>query len=130
MNFLLAFTQLASIVQSILPMFAAAHAAQVPGASNNGIKNVSEAVGVAQTVVSGVEQIAQAHAAAGNQKLTGTDKLAIAQSIVQTGHDVLVKAGATTATFDQYWSPINAAITAVCSVKPPVDPVQEAAING
>lgn len=123
MQFLLAFTQLASIIQGILPMFAAAHAASVPGASNNAIKNVQEAVGVAQSVVTGIESIAANHAAAGNPVMTGVDKLAIAQSIVQTGHDVLVKSGATTATFDEYWTPISAAISIVCAAKPQ-DPTQ------
>ena len=115
MSFLLAFGQLASIIQSILPMFAAAHAAAVPDASNNALKNVSQALSTAQMVVSGVEGIAQAATAAGKPGLTGTDKLAVAQQIVQTSHDMLVKSGATTATFDEYWTPINAAITAVCA---------------
>jgi hypothetical protein len=123
MQFLFAFTKLASIIQGILPMFAAAHAAQVPGASNNGIKNVSEAIGAAQSVVAGVESIGTAHAAAGNPALSGVDKLAIAQSLVQTGHDVLIKSGATTATFDQYWTPINAAISVVCAASKAVQPV-------
>lgn len=116
MQFILAFSQLATIIQGILPMFAAAHAAAVPGASDTAIKNVSEAISVAQGIVSGVESIAATHAAAGNPALFGVDKLAIAQSIVQTGHDVMVKAGATTATFDQYWTPINSAISIVCAV--------------
>ncbi len=127
MQFIFAFTQLASIIQGILPMFAAAHAAQVPGASNNAIKNVSEAIGVAQAVVSGVESMAAAHAAAGNPALTGVDKLAIAQSIVQTGHDALVKSGATTAAFDQYWTPISSAISVVCAASKPVQPLADPA---
>ena len=56
---------------------------------------------------------AEAVSAASSTPMSGTDKLALVQAVVQDAHATAVANGVTTEPFDTYWNPINAAITAV-----------------
>ena len=120
MNFLLLLakiSQIATVAQSFVPLFAVAHQAVTPDASNQGLAKASQVISAAQGLIAVGEAEAAKAVSAGAAAPTGLQKLAVAQSAVQSAHDLVVQSGGTTATFDEIWTPLNAAITAICAAK-------------
>jgi len=118
MGFLQFLTSMASILNTasaLIPMIASARSAADPSVGNAGLENISKVIEIAKPLVAAGEAVSSAAVAAGHPALTGAQKLLIAQDAVTQAHSMVTAAGGTTQTFDAYWVPINAAITAICA---------------
>lgn len=131
MNFLAILNEImgiAAAAQQFIPILAVAHTAQDPTSSNNALSNASQVITAAQGIVAAGETAAAAAVANGATAPTGVQKLAIAQAAVQQAHTIAVASGHTNSTFEAIWTPLNAAITAICSaMKPSTTPTTPAA---
>ena len=115
---------IATAAQQFIPLLAIAHTTTTPDASNAALANTSKIITAAQQLVAVGESAAASATASGATAPTGIQKLAIAQAAVQQAHNIATANGATTATFDAVWTPLNLAITAVCAAnKSPADPI-------
>ena len=113
--------QIASIAQSIFPLFAMAHKAADPTASNAALSNASQVITAAQGLVAIGEQAAAGIVATGGVSPTGAQKLAVVQAAVQQAHSLVAANGGTTVAFDQVWNPLNDAITQICAASKVID---------
>jgi hypothetical protein len=109
-------TSLINAASAILPVVAAARKQADPSVSNAGLENTTKIIQIVTPLVQAGEAVSAAGVAAGQPALTGAQKLAIAQDSVAQAHALVQAAGGTTHTFDEYWVPINAAISAICAV--------------
>ena len=112
MGFLSIILQLCSAASTILPAIAAVKATLNPAApapDNAALINTAKAMQAVAPLVASAEAVS----AASSTPMSGTDKLALLQAVVQDAHATAVANGVTTEPFDTYWNPINAAITAV-----------------
>jgi hypothetical protein len=115
LEFLQMFSMAATVAKSVLPLVAAVRASSDPTVSNAGLDNTLKAIVAVQPIVAAVDAHAAAAVASGQPALSGADKLAVAQSIVQVAHDNLSAQGLVSQSFDTYWPLANAAISAVCA---------------
>ena len=122
LQFLASMASILNTASALIPMVAAARSTADPTVSNAGLENISKVIEIAKPLVAAGEAVSSAAVASGKPALSGTDKLAIAQTAVSQAHAMVTAAGGTTQTFDEYWVPINAAITAICAANKPVLP--------
>lgn len=109
MGFLSVLLQLCSAASAVLPAVAAVRSQCDPAADNTTLINTAKAMQAVTPLVAHAEAVS----AAGPTPMTGAQKLALVQAVVQDAHAQAVQNGITTDSFDTYWTPINAAITAV-----------------
>ena len=109
MGFLSVLLQLCSAASAILPAVAAVRATSDPAADNTTLINTAKAMQAVTPLVAHAEAVS----AASTTPMTGVQKLALVQAVVMDAHATAVANGVTTEPFDTYWTPINAAITAV-----------------
>ena len=109
MGFLAILLQLCNAASVILPAVAAVRKTSDPTADNTTLINTAKAMQAVAPLVAGAESVSSASSA----PMTGVQKLALVQAVVPDAHTTAVANGVTTEPFDTYWTPINAAITAV-----------------
>lgn len=95
-----------STAKSLLPLVAIAN----PQAAS-GIASVEAIMAVVKPLVDEIDAIAT------QKPMSGPEKLAMAQNAIQSSIALAQKAGVTSATFDQYWTFVEPAITAICAAK-------------
>ena len=95
-------------MREVIPMLAAANSVIHPDASNAALKNSAITLSLATSIVSDIEKVSSGK--------TGVEKLELAQNAATHAHDKLVQAGITNQSFEEFWNPLNEAITVICAV--------------
>ena len=123
---LIKISQVASIAQSFVGMFAAAHTAADPTATNQALTTAAKVATATQTAAQDLyaigEQTAAAQVSNGGTPLTGAQKLATVYAIAQEAHTAAmsVATGGALVTFNDVWGGVNTAITAIAATNKPV----------